>query len=72
MGNTDPNSDIDYDYGVIWVKPQDCNYELPMDPITMMRNSLGVEYGGSGVKLDNEKYKESVTLWDKHVFIKQD
>lgn len=28
------------------------DFEIPMDPITMMRNSLGAEEGGSGVKLD--------------------
>jgi len=26
--------------------------EIPMDPITIMRNALGKEEGGSGVKLD--------------------
>lgn len=31
-----------------------------MDPITMMRNALGVEEGGSGVKLSRDKYLESV------------
>lgn len=46
MGNTDPNEEIDYDYGIVSIKPQDCDYELPMDPITAMRNALGTEYGG--------------------------
>jgi Protein of unknown function (DUF3228) len=30
-----------------------------MTPITMMRNALGKEYGGSGVHLDEEKYRKS-------------
>lgn len=71
MGNEDINREIDYDYGVIWVKPQNCDYEQPMDPITIMRNSLGKEFGGSGVDLDKGKYKESVEFWEKHVFIKE-
>jgi hypothetical protein len=29
----------------------------------MMRNALGKEYGGSGVELDQDKYKESVEFW---------
>jgi hypothetical protein len=29
---------------------------LPMDPITILRNALGKESGGSGVPLNNEKY----------------
>jgi len=34
-----------------------------MDPITMMRNALGKEEGGSGVPLDKTKYMESVKFW---------
>eukprot|EP01017_Pseudomicrothorax_dubius_P010221 TRINITY_DN1361_c0_g1_i1.p1 TRINITY_DN1361_c0_g1~~TRINITY_DN1361_c0_g1_i1.p1 ORF type:complete len:195 (-),score=58.66 TRINITY_DN1361_c0_g1_i1:62-646(-) len=56
MGNQDPNKDIDYEWGIVSIKPQDCPHELPMDPITIMRNALGVEHGGSGVPLDREKY----------------
>lgn len=41
-----------------------------MQPITMMRNALGREYGGSGVPLDEGKYRESVAFWSKHVAIK--
>ena len=40
-----------------------------MDPITMMRNALGAEEGGSGVKLDRQKYKESVDFWSKNAII---
>ena len=56
MGNKDPNAHIDYDYGIISVKRQDVDFETPMAPITMMRNALGKEYGGSGVELDFDKY----------------
>lgn len=56
MGNTDPNAHIDYDYGIVSIKPSDVSYETPMDPITMLRNALGKEYGGSGVALDQAKY----------------
>ncbi len=43
MKSEDPSKDIDYDYGIISVKPSDVAYETPMDPITMMRNALGKE-----------------------------
>lgn len=46
------------------------DYEIPMDPITMMRNALGKEEGGSGVKLEFEKYMESVKFWEKHASAK--
>lgn len=41
MGNTDPNAHVEYDFGIVSIKPSDVPYETPMDPITMMRNSLG-------------------------------
>ena len=38
--------------------------EIPMAPITMLRNALGVEEGGSGVPLDRQAYRRSVEFWD--------
>ena len=34
-------------WGIISVKAQDVDYELPMQPITMMRNALGAEVCGT-------------------------
>lgn len=70
MGEKDPDAEIDYDWGVVYVKPQNGDSELPMDPITMMRNALGKEHGGSGVPIDREKYNKSVEYWGKHALIK--
>ena len=70
LGQEDPNKDIDYEYGVISVKFEDEPRETPMDPITMMRNALGKEQGGSGVTLEREKYLESVRFWEKHAIVK--
>lgn len=50
----------EYDYGIVSVKPQDIDFEIPMNPITIMRNSLGVHEGGSGINIDREKYTKSV------------
>lgn len=60
---------MDFEYGIIAIKPQNVEYELPMMPITMMRNALGVDQGGSGVKLNAEKYMEAVSFWEKNVAI---
>ena len=49
---------------------QDVDYELPMQPITMMRNALGKEEGGSGVPLSREKYDEAVRFWTANAPIK--
>jgi hypothetical protein len=59
-------SPIDADWGVVGclytVEPE----EIPMVPITMLRNALGVEEGGSGVPLDRESYRRSVAFWERH------
>jgi hypothetical protein len=37
-----------------------------MQPITMLRNALGREEGGSGVPLDRRAYEASVAYWEAH------
>nr|CAG4709365.1 unnamed protein product [Naegleria fowleri] len=59
----------DCEWGIISVKSQDVDYELPMSPITMMRNALGKEEGGSGVHLNRDKYMESVKFWKQYAII---
>jgi Protein of unknown function (DUF3228) len=54
---------IDADWGVVGCLYTMTPEETPMAPITMMRNALGVEQGGSGVPLDREAYSRSVTFW---------
>jgi hypothetical protein len=57
-------------WGIVSVKPQNVEYELPMTPITMMRNALGKEEGGSGVPLVREKYIAAVGYWKANVAVK--
>jgi hypothetical protein len=59
-------SPIEADWGVVC-----CLYtmepaELPMVPITLLRNALGIAEGGSGVALDRAAYRRSVAFWDAH------
>lgn len=68
MGEIPPQTDAPW--GIISVKSQLCDYELPMQPITVMRNALGKEYGGSGVPIDPVKYQESVKFWTEYCAIK--
>jgi len=67
MGRTDEQ---DAPWGIISIKAQSVDYELPMQPITMMRNALGADEGGSGVAMDREAYTNSVSFWSKHAPIK--
>ncbi|MCC4609104.1 DUF3228 family protein [Xanthomonas campestris] len=57
---------IEADWGVVG-----CLYtaepdEIPMAPITMLRNALGVEEGGSGTPLDRDAYRHSVAFWERN------
>jgi hypothetical protein len=57
---------VDADWGIVG-----CLYtmqpdEIPMVPITMLRNALGVEEGGSGVPIDRDAYRRSVEFWERH------
>ncbi|MEO7199095.1 MAG: DUF3228 family protein [Dokdonella sp.] len=59
-------SPIDAEWGVVG-----CIYtaepeEVPMAPITMLRNALGVEEGGSGVPIDRDAYQQSVAFWEQN------
>eukprot|EP00922_Rhytidocystis_sp_ex-Travisia-forbesii_P060111 GHVS01089090.1.p1 GENE.GHVS01089090.1~~GHVS01089090.1.p1 ORF type:complete len:258 (+),score=62.50 GHVS01089090.1:320-1093(+) len=53
------------DWSVIAIKAQDEDYELPMAPITMLRNSL-ISEGGSGVGVCRSAYMHSVEYWKSH------
>jgi hypothetical protein len=57
-------------WGIISIKAQNDGFELPMTPMTMLRNSLGKEYGGSGVPLNKAEYDKAVKYWECHVFVK--
>ncbi len=43
----------------------------PMRPITMMRNALGINEGGSGVPLDRITYNKSIAFWRKNIMIRE-
>jgi hypothetical protein len=59
-------SPIDGDFGIVGCMYTGQSDEIPMAPITMMRNALGVEQGGSGVPLDRKAYLRSVEYWGAH------
>lgn len=57
---------IDADWGIVGCMYTATPEEIPMAPITMMRNALGVAEGGSGVPLDRAAYARSVAYWERH------
>eukprot|EP00586_Coscinodiscus_wailesii_P003856 CAMPEP_0172482490 /NCGR_PEP_ID=MMETSP1066-20121228/8911_1 /TAXON_ID=671091 /ORGANISM="Coscinodiscus wailesii, Strain CCMP2513" /LENGTH=206 /DNA_ID=CAMNT_0013245633 /DNA_START=219 /DNA_END=839 /DNA_ORIENTATION=+ len=66
---TGRDSDSDAPWGIISIKAQDVDFELPMQPITVMRNALGVEEGGSGISLNRANYMASHDYWKDHAVI---
>ncbi|CUV04558.1 unnamed protein product [Cryptosporidium hominis] len=56
------------DWYIISIKAQNESFEVPMEPITILRNTL-IEEGGSGVPLKREKYLESVEFWKEHAIV---
>jgi hypothetical protein len=54
------------DWGVVGCMYTAEPVETPMAPITMMRNALGVDEGGSGVPIDRAAYRTSVEFWRLH------
>lgn len=59
------------EWSVISIKAQDEPFELPMNPITIMRNAL-IEEGGSGVGIDRAAYARAVDYWSNHVIVQED
>jgi hypothetical protein len=55
---------VDADWGVVGCLATAQPEEIPMAPITMMRNALGVDEGGSGVTMDRDAYRRSVAFWE--------
>lgn len=57
---------INADWGIVGCLYTAEPEEIPMAPITLMRNALGVAEGGSGVPLDREAYRRSVEFWARN------
>jgi hypothetical protein len=59
-------SPIEAQWGVVGCMYTSEPAEIPMAPITMLRNALGVAEGGSGVPLEREAYRRAVEYWNTH------
>ena len=62
--------EIEGDWGIVSINTVSDASEDPMPPITMMRNALGKEEGGSGVPLDKDEYARAVKFWSTHATVK--
>tara|TARA_R100000152_G_C6751441_1_gene175097 strand:- start:742 stop:1311 length:570 start_codon:yes stop_codon:yes gene_type:complete len=62
--------EIDGEWGIVSINSVSSPSEDPMPPITMMRNALGKDEGGSGVTLDKDAYARAVEFWSNHATVK--
>ena len=70
MEEPKPPKPFETDWGIVSINGQTHPNEEPMTPVTMMRNALGMEEGGSGVAIKRKKYEESVEFWKTHAIVK--
>ena len=65
------DSDVpDSDWGIVNILGALSAEELPMPPITQLRNALGKSEGGSGEPVDREAYTKAVAFWERHAAVK--
>ncbi len=62
--------EIDTEWGIVSINSCMSMREDPMKPITMLRNALGKEQGGSGHPLDPDAYALAVEYWSKWATVK--
>jgi hypothetical protein len=58
------------DYGIVSIQGTNHPFPDPIPPITMLRNQLGIEYGGSGTLINEKEYLQSVEFWNNNILIK--
>jgi hypothetical protein len=64
-----PTSSLE-EWGIVAIHSASHPFESPMIPVTMMRNALGIDEGGSGVPLDREAYLKGVNYWGDHAVLR--
>lgn len=60
----------DAEWAIVSVNAEMFPTESPLAPITQMRNALGKDQGGSGVALDEAKYRAAVEFWGEHATVR--
>lgn len=60
----------DAKWGIVAINGELQPAESPLNPITMMRNALGKEQGGSGTPLNPVAYAQSVEFWSNHATVR--
>lgn len=58
------------DFGIVSIAGALTPGMQPRSPETIMRNALGLEFGGNGKPIDVEEYKQGIEFWNKYALIR--
>jgi hypothetical protein len=61
---------IEEPWGIVAINAEVSSDGAPIPPTTMLRNALGMEYGGNGQSLDSDEYLRSVAFWSQHATVR--
>ena len=60
----------DCEYGIVALQALDESVVEPMTPYTMVRNALGIKWGGNGEDINEDYLREAAKYWNEHAIIK--
>ena len=58
------------EYGIVALQALDEPVVEPMPPYTMVRNALGIKWGGNGEDIIEDYLREAAIYWNEHAIIK--
>ena len=61
---------IDADWGIVTILGVPTTKRSPPTPMTMMRNHIGIAFGGNGTEIDPVLYEKAVEYWSKWIIVK--
>ena len=62
--------EIKADWGIVTILGVPTKEQSPPTPMTMMRNQLGIAFGGNGTEIDPALYEKAVEYWSKWIIVK--
>lgn len=57
-------------YGIVGIQALSEPSVEPMTPYTMVRNALGIKWGGNGQDIDEQYIRNAAKYWNEHALIK--
>ena len=58
------------DWGIVSINSEPLPQESPPAPATLVRNALGVDFGGNGTPIDGDQFQKSVDFWSRFAIVR--